>query len=66
MMVMAAFVGGVFRTVGDRRVSIWPDHDGFLVVVRDLSVLVEYRRFGSFLAADLFARSAVGGDLLAR
>jgi hypothetical protein len=59
-------MGGVFRTVGDRRVSIWPDHDGFLVIVRDLSVMVDCRRFGSFAAADRFARAAVGGGSPAR
>ena len=59
-------MAGVFRTVGDRRASIWPDHDGFLVVVRDLSVMVDYRWFDSFAAADLFARAAVGGGSPAR
>jgi len=51
---------GVFRTVGDRRVSIWSDGGGFLVVVRDLSVMVDWRRFDSFVAADRFARLAAG------
>jgi hypothetical protein len=50
---------GVFRTVGDRRVSICPDGDGFVVIVRDLSLMVDWRRFDSFVAADQFARSAV-------
>jgi hypothetical protein len=61
-MVRGGFVivAGVFRTVGDRRVSIWPDHDGFLVVVRDLSVMVDWRRFDSFVTADRFARLAAG------
>jgi len=53
-------MGGVFRTVGGRRVSIWSDGGGFLVVVRDLSVLVDQRRFGSLVAADRFARWAAG------
>jgi hypothetical protein len=50
---------GVFRTVGGRRVSIWPDGGGFVVIVRDLSLMVDWRRFDSFVAADQFARSAV-------
>ena len=54
-------VAGVFRTVGDRRVSIWSDGDGFVVIVRDLSVMVDWRRFDSFVAADRFARLMAAG-----